>query len=179
MSALQRFQHHDHRNFSWQPLTFNHEEDSQSKVWFPDILDILFDSFTQWTNWIGKWPCNWRFNLWNLFIEETLSWAAALYGVELSCRCELIKGAKSRIEHTRWLYDPSAHSFAHTFKKVGLLLEDWISLFSSGSGACKADYWSSLISHTPWAEQPSSPVLKIESFRASKKSFPAARELGL
>ena len=162
-------------------LTFNHEEDSQSKVWFPDILDILFDSFTQWTNWIGKWPCNWRFNLWNLFIEETLSWAAALYGVELSCRCELIKGAKIQDSCSRDDYTTPASLIPlhHTFKKVGLLLEDWISLFSSGSGACKADYWSSLISHTPWAEQPSSPVLKIESFRASKKSFPAARELGL
>ena len=109
-------------------LTFNHEEDSQSKVWFPDILDILFDSFTQWTNWIGKWPCNWRFNLWNLFIEETLSWAAALYGVELSCRCELIKGAKSRIAQ-EMIIRLQLHSFLcitllkklDSFLKIGFL----------------------------------------------------------
>ena len=51
----------------------------------------------------------------------------------------------------------------HTFKKVGLLLllPDWISLFSSGSGACKADYWSSLISSL--REPVPVLVLKIES----------------
>ena len=159
-------------------LTFNHEEDSQSKVWFPDILDILFDSFTQWTNWIGKWPCNWRFNLWNLFIEETLSWAAALYGVELSCRCELIKGAKSRIAAQEMIIRLQLHSFLcitllkklDSFLKIGFLFL----VLAPGRAKQITGQVLSLI-----RREPSSPVLKIESFRASKKSFPAARELGL